>query len=54
MPYTADDIIKCSCKRQVLKIYLESHMKHGEHSRLLNTALDDRILSPSITINGVT
>jgi len=52
MPYTPDEIINCSCNRQVLKIYHEHHMKGGEHTRLLNTPVDDRVLDPLITLGG--
>jgi len=46
MPYAADDLINCTCKRQVLKVHYESHMKQGEQTRLLKKPIDDRVLDP--------
>jgi len=53
-PYDDEDIVKCTCGANVISYQMGEHITRGIHNRNLKLKNDERILDPTITIDGNT
>jgi len=53
-PYDDEDIVKCICGANVIHYQMGEHISRGIHNKNLKLKKDDRILDPTITIEGNT
>jgi len=52
--YDDEDIVACTCGANVIRYQMGEHITRGIHNKNLLLKKDDRILDPTITIEGNT